>query len=167
MLAGVTCKQIERGLNVEYRSTWIGRHQRDMLILLDWTSSSFDDSAPLTRLKEAIQLWDEPSAKYKCEKKLHLLKGGLENFVLTYPTCVVNPQKARNPPEYAIKKGTGTKRIDELAKAIEYPDLDAAFIASPSPSKEVSSTAGTNKFNPTSAIEIKSFPPINRYVFIK
>ena len=151
-------------MNIEYRSTWIGRHQRDMLILLDWTSSNFDESVPLTRLKEAIQKWDDPTTSYKCEKKLHLLKGGLENFVLTYPTSVVNPHKARNPPDHAIKKGKGTKRIDELAKTIEYPDLDAAFIASPSPGKEVSSTAETNvRSFPTSAIKITTINPINRY----
>ena len=141
----------------------MGRNSRDMLILLDWTSSNFNESIPITRLKEAIQKWDDPSAKYKCEKKLHLLKGGLENFVLHYPTSVVNPHKAKNPPESAMKKGKANKRIDELAKTIEYPDLDAAFIASPSPEKEGSSTAGPKmKSYPTSAIEITSISSLSR-----
>ena len=153
---GATCKQIERQLNVEFRSTWNGRTNRDMLILLDWTSSDFNESLALTSLKDAIQKWDEPSAKYKCEKKLHLLKGGLENFALHYPTSVVNPQKAKCPPDHVIKKSKSNKRIDELTKTIEYPDLDAAFIASPSPGKD-SLTAGTKiKSAPTSAIEITS-----------
>ena len=163
----MTCKQIERQLNVEYRSTWIGRHQRDMLVLLDWTSSSFEDSVALTRLKEAIQKWDDPGAKYKCEKKLYLLKGGLENFVLTYPTSVVNPHKARHPPAHAIKKSKSNKRVDEMAKMIEYPDLDAAFIASPSPGKGAVLTAESSiKSQPTSAIEVASINPGNRYFII-
>ena len=164
----MTCKQIERQLNVEYRSTWIGRHQRDMLVILDWTSSSFEDSVAITRLKEAIQKWDDPGAKYKCEKKLYLLKGGLENFVLTYPTSVVNPHKARHPPAHAIKKSKGNKRVDEMAKTIEYPDLDAAFIASPSPGKGAVLTAESSiKSQTTSAIEITSIKSGNRYYIIE
>ena len=121
----------------------------------------------ITRLKEAIQKWDDPGAKYKCEKKLYLLKGGLENFVLTYPTSVVNPHKARHPPAHAIKKSKGNKRVDEMAKTIEYPDLDAAFIASPSPGKGTVLTAESSiKSQTTSAIEITSIKPGNRYYII-
>ena len=163
VLLGITCKQIERQINVEYRSTWIARHQRDMLIVLDWTSNSFDQSVSMNILKEAIQKWDDPNAKYKCERKLHILKGGLENFVLTWPTCVVNPQKARNPPKDKRKKAKDSKRIDELTKAIEYPDLDAAFIASPSPGRQASAIVETKRSNPSSAIAITQISSENRY----
>ena len=152
---GMTCKQIERQVHIEDRSTWMGRTNRDMLIVLDWTSSTFEESVPLSILKEAIQRWEDPSAKYKCEKKLHLLKGGLENFVLHYPTCVSNPHKARNPPQHAMKMGK--KKFDLLSTNIDYPDLDAAFIASPSPGREGSPSVATVKQKSTpSAIEITS-----------
>ena len=36
-----------------------------MLVLLDWTSSSFEDSVAITRLKEAIQKWDDPTILLK------------------------------------------------------------------------------------------------------
>ena len=133
-----------------------------MLIVLDWTSNSIDESVSMRALQEAIQRWDEPNAKYKCERKLHILKGGLENFALTWPTCVVNPHKARNPPEDKRKKVKDSKRLDELTKAIEYPDLDAAFIASPSPGKQTSPIVETNRSNPSSAIAITQISSANR-----
>ena len=143
----------------------MARHNRDMLIVLDWTSNSLCESASMKALQEAIKKWDDPNAKYKCERKLHVLKGGLENFTLTWPTCVVNPHKARNPPKEKLKKSKENKRIDELTKAIEYPDLDAAFIASPSPGKQVPLPIETIKSTPSSAIAITQLSTINRYCF--
>ena len=134
-----------------------------MLIVLDWTSNSIDESVSMRALQEAIQRWDEPNAKYKCERKLHILKGGLENFALTWPTVVVHPHKARNPPKDKQKKVKENKRIDELTKAIEYPDLDAAFIASPSPGKQTSPLIETKKSNPSSAIVVSQLSSANRY----
>ena len=141
----------------------MARQNRDMLIVLDWTSNSLCDSASMKALQEAIQKWDDPNAKYKCERKLHVLKGGLENFTLTWPTCVVNPHKARNPPKEKLKKSKENKRIDELTKAIEYPDLDAAFIASPSPGKQTTPLIETKKSNPSSAIVVSQLSSANRY----
>ena len=170
---GCTCKHIERKIHIEYRSTWNTRATRDMLILMDWTSNDISESFALSGLKDAIQKWDDPSVKYKCEKKLHLLKGGLENFVLHYPTLVVNPDKARNPPaRYVEGKNKGkSKGLEELASTIAYPELDAAFIATPSPAKDhgiaaTETPAAKYKFNPSSAIEITSAVNINRYCFL-
>ena len=98
------------------------------------------------------------------------MKGGLENFVLHYPMLVVNPEKARNPPErYVAGKNKGkSKGLEELASTIAYPDFDTAFIGTPSPAKDygiaaTETLAGKSKTTPSSAIEITSVVNINRY----
>ena len=70
------------------------------------------------------------------------------------------------PLDTPVKKSKSNKRVDEMAKTIEYPDLDAAFIASPSPGKGAVLTAENSIKSQTSAIEITSIKSGNRYSII-
>ena len=69
--------------------------------------------------------WDVASGtKYK-SPVAYILQGGYDNFTLSYPMCVINPWSKSRPT-------TASKKSIDI-EAVEYPDLDAAFIASPSP----------------------------------
>ena len=83
-------------------------------------------------LKDALFHWDAAASgtSYKT-KKPYLLKGGFNNFALSYPTYVTNPQKSRPPTS---KSSSNNPAID--IDNVEYPDLDAAFIITPTSSHE-------------------------------
>jgi ubiquitin carboxyl-terminal hydrolase 8 len=135
---GSTVKAIERNLHIEQRSQWGRRNTVDMLIMFDWVSDDFVDKTPLANLKDAFYKWDMAGGtKYKSSP--YILKGGFENFAMHYPTLVTNPHKVR-PPTASAKK---TPMIDY--ENLEYPDLDAAFIASPSPRASPASASGNSQ----------------------
>ena len=84
--------------------------------------------------------WDHQN-KDKYKSGPHLLKGGFYNFVLHYPMEVVNPDKARG---YTRNSSTGVKNALAGIQDLEYPDLDAAFIATPGSTPSTSLTSLTS-----------------------
>ena len=131
-----TCSKILRGLNVEDKSQFGRRNTVDVLILMDWLSEAFEDSQHLMTLRDALTKWDT-NVNYRSQ--LHLLKGGLENFSMHYPTYVTDAAKVRSHPRaQRVKTSKIAFNRAELDK-LQYPDLDrkedlnAAFVASPSP----------------------------------
>ena len=133
---GVVVKKIEKCLHVEDRGQWNRRTNTDMLILFDWQSEDFQENTPLVHLKDSLYHWDVAmGTNYK--SIAYILKGGFENFALSYPTLVTNPQKSRPP---TATKSNKASAID--IENVEYPDLDAAFIASPSPHASPAVTSG-------------------------
>ena len=132
LIPGTTANKLERSLTIEDKSQWRRRTTVDVLILMDWTSETIEESRYLVTLKEAMFKWDLQN-EYKSQ--CHVLKGGIENFVLHYPLEVEHPDKARNPPvDYRNRNGSlGVKNALKQVADLEYPDLNAAFIATPSP----------------------------------
>ncbi len=134
---GLTASQIQRFLHIEDRSsTWAKRTSVDKLILLDWTSKTFRDSPALEALYQSLTMWDR-NTTYSSEPII--LYGGFENFAMHYPMKTTNPEKSRPPTTTsAIKRD----QID-LDK-FDYPDLDTAFLASPTSNSNNPSPAATN-----------------------
>ena len=132
----ITVKSIERHLHVEDRGQWNRRNTIDKLIMFDWSSEDFEENTPLYSLKDALYHWDVAGgAQYKSSALI--LTGGFDNFALSYPTLVTNPQKSRPPTASSLKK-LQKINIDN----VEYPDLDAAFIATPSPGQSPALNSG-------------------------
>jgi len=126
---GMTAVEIERILSIEVKAQWKRRAGIDVIIMMDWESETFEASQKLKIIKDAMFKWDANGGPYK--SRPHLLKGGFYNFVMHYPTEVVNPHTAR---EYVPKKrnnSTGVKNALMEIQDLEYPDLGAAFIATP------------------------------------
>ena len=96
-----------------------------MLILFDWSSEKFVPNTPLNHLKDALYHWDVASGTTYKSSQPYLLKGGFDNFALSYPFLVSNPQKSRPP----TAKSSVNSSID--IDNVEYPDLDSAFIKTP------------------------------------
>jgi len=119
---GATARAIAKNLTIQSRDAWAKRANKDMLIICDWSSEDFEPGAPISTLNDAITKWDGETT-YK--NPPYLLKGGFEKFLFAYPHYVSNP-RARAPEEKPDSQ-------DIPSLDFEYPDLDKAFMTTPSP----------------------------------
>ena len=103
------------------------------MIICDWTSCDFNPGQPITVLREALTTW---SGGTKLKNPPYLLKGGFEKFLLAYPLQVTNP-RARAPNQNQKLHSEGQEALN-----ISYPDLDAAFMTTPSPGGKNASQPG-------------------------
>jgi len=120
---GTTTRAIAKNLAIESRDAWSKRGNKDMLIICDWSSETLEPGKPISVLYDALTKWDVETT-YK--NTPYLLKGGFENFLFAYPHYVTNP-RARAPEE----RSDSVNDIPSLD--FEYPDLDKAFMTTPSP----------------------------------
>ena len=79
--------------------------------------------------------WDTASGILYKSPGPYILKGGYDNFAMSYPTLVTNPWNRSRPP-------TASKKSIDIEN-VQYPDLDTAFIASPH-SQDISGPAPNN-----------------------
>jgi len=137
---GATASQIGSKLKIEDKSQWQRRSTVDLLIMLDWCSEQANQSPALRTLRDAMFRWD-PETRYK--SGVHILKGGIHNFTLHYPIDVSSPERGRNPPSEYVKRNSsvGVKNALLHLDQLEYPDLGAAFIATPSPQSSPNTSA--------------------------
>ncbi|XP_070547285.1 LOW QUALITY PROTEIN: ubiquitin carboxyl-terminal hydrolase 8-like [Ptychodera flava] len=114
--AGITVKEIEKGLNGEYMDLWKSRGSVDFIVLLDWESSLTDlmVGSPLKTLKDAIFKFD---ATVVVKSEPLVLQGGYDSWLLHYPQFTTNP-KIPKPPKY--------HEIASISKLLDfdYPTFD-------------------------------------------
>ena len=122
---GVTAASVGRNLPAHERPQWDRRTGVDKLIICDWTSTTWT-GAPAT-LKAALTTWDL-GAHYPHPPLL--LEGGFQKFLFAFPHHVTNP-KARAPS--TTIPGPSVYQAPSIA-GLDYPDLDAGFMVTPSPS---------------------------------
>ncbi|XP_014680667.1 PREDICTED: ubiquitin carboxyl-terminal hydrolase 8-like [Priapulus caudatus] len=122
---GVTVQQIQIDLPEESKEAWLMRSKSDFIVLLDWQSRQEDVKLgkPLQNLKDAIFKWD--SITVLKSEPLILLRG-YEDWLLRYPTLTTNSNV--QPPKTLFKGSDNSL----LSLDFSYPDLDEAFVASPS-----------------------------------
>ncbi|XP_064595874.1 ubiquitin carboxyl-terminal hydrolase 8-like [Liolophura sinensis] len=121
---GITVPRIETSLPVASRELWEKRAQMEYIILMDW-DSTLDKIGPgktLQTLKDALFKFD---SKTIIKSEPLILEGGYDEWRLYYPAITTHPVKDR--PLY-------TKPLSNIPSLdFDYPDLDAAFIQTPSP----------------------------------
>ncbi|KAK8728024.1 hypothetical protein OTU49_009344 [Cherax quadricarinatus] len=124
---GLTAGRIGSELDDPACSLWIKlRHSVDYLILVDWETDSLPLPAPLKTLVDAMVKWD-PGKQYKSSP--WVLQGGYEMWQLMYPIYTTNPR--------AEHRNRATVKFQEpVSLNFEYPDLDKAFLITPSPSPQ-------------------------------
>lgn len=131
LIPGTTTRAIAKNLAIESRDAWSKRGNKDMLIICDWSSEALEPGKPISVLYDALTKWDVET-KYK--NTPYLLKGGFEKFLFAYPHFVSNP-RARAPEERPNSKD------DIPSLDFEYPDLDKAFMTTPSPGLRANNAA--------------------------
>ncbi|XP_042877801.1 ubiquitin carboxyl-terminal hydrolase 8-like [Penaeus japonicus] len=122
---GLTAGRISSELDDSARNVWVTlRHKVDFLILVDWVTEQPPLPAPLRCLIDAMVKWD-PGKEYKSQP--WVLQGGYDMWRLMYPMHTTNPRVER-------RASATTPKIDQDSLNFEYPDLDNAFLVTPSPS---------------------------------
>nr|XP_045621599.1 ubiquitin carboxyl-terminal hydrolase 8-like [Procambarus clarkii]XP_045621601.1 ubiquitin carboxyl-terminal hydrolase 8-like [Procambarus clarkii]XP_045621602.1 ubiquitin carboxyl-terminal hydrolase 8-like [Procambarus clarkii] len=122
---GLIAGRIGSELDESSCSLWVKhRHTVDYLILVDWNTEHLPLTTPLKTLVDAMVKWD-PGKPYK--SRPWVLLGGYEMWQLMYPMHTTNPRaKPRNP--------SVMRHQEPVSLNFEYPDLDKAFLITPSPS---------------------------------
>ena len=153
---GVTAASVGRNLPVHERPQWDRRTGVDKLIICDWTSTTWT-GAPAT-LKAALTTWD-PGARYP--NPPFLLEGGFQKFLFAFPHQVTNP-KARAPS--ATVPGPSVYQAPSIA-GLDYPDLDAGFMVTPSPSPKAlaAQRSGALQISREPSAVPSSVPPSSAY----
>lgn len=153
---GVTAASVGRNLPVHERPQWDRRTTVDKLIICDWTSSTWT-GAPAT-LKAALTTWD-PGARYPHPPLL--LEGGFQKFLFAFPHHVTNP-KARAPS--TTIPGPSVYQAPSIA-GLDYPDLDAGFMVTPSPSPKAlaAQRSGALQISREPSTVPSSVPPSSAY----
>ena len=153
---GVTAASVGRNLPVQERPQWDRRTGMDKLIICDWTSSTWT-GAPAT-LKAALTTWD-PGARYRHPPLL--LEGGFQKFLFAFPHHVTNP-KARAPS--TTIPGPSVYQAPSIA-GLDYPDLDAGFMVTPSPSPKAlaAQRSGALQISREPSAVPSSVPPSSAY----
>ena len=104
--------------------------------------------------------WD-PGARYPNPPLL--LEGGFQKFLFAFPHHVTNP-KARAPSSKI--PGPSVYQAPSLA-GLDYPDLDAGFMVTPSPSPKTLAAQRSGALQiskePPSSVSTSSVPPSNAY----
>ena len=104
--------------------------------------------------------WD-PGARYPHPPLL--LEGGFQKFLFAFPHHVTNP-KARAPSSKI--PGPSVYQAPSLA-GLDYPDLDAGFMVTPSPSPKALAAQRSGALQiskePPSSVSTSSVPPSNAY----
>lgn len=158
---GVTAASVGRNLSVQERPQWDRRTGVDKLIICDWTSTTWT-GAPAT-LKAALTTWD-PGARYPHPPLL--LEGGFQKFLFAFPHHVTNP-KARAPS--STIPGPSVYQAPSIA-GLDYPDLDAGFMVTPSPSPKALAAQRSGALQisrePSSASSVpSSVPPSSAFAY--
>lgn len=86
----------------------------DIVILLDWDTTTLKLSSHIKILKDILMKWD-PGVKYK---KIKYLNGGLSEWVTTYPAITFNPNAIM--PEF---NNDTDSTINSILGTIEYPEI--------------------------------------------
>lgn len=145
---GLTAGRIGNGLEDPARTQWIlQRHKVDYLILVDWETENLPLPLPLESLTDAMMKWD-PDKKYKSRPLV--LQGGYDMWQLMYPMHTTNPKAGR-------KTTSSVKHQESVLLNFEYPDLDKAFLVTPSPSPQQHQTGQVDTRTTPAAL-----PSVNR-----
>ena len=121
---------IGRGLSIEHRCQWDKRTSTDLLIICDWTSSSWEPGKGVTVLRDALTRWDPGSTLRHAPL---LLVGGYQKFLFAYPQMVTDP-KARAPASPRLLTKPTAPVLDINYPDLDTPIMDAGFLVTPSPS---------------------------------
>ncbi|XP_076045336.1 ubiquitin specific protease 8 isoform X2 [Oratosquilla oratoria] len=122
---GLTAGKIQNSLSESAKNLWASqRHNVEYLIICDWFTEKEPLPPPLQALVDAMVKWD-PGKKYKSQPLL--LHGGYDMWRVMYPIESTNPRV--NPP----MRNLTIIKPEEISLDFQYPDLDQAFISTPSP----------------------------------
>lgn len=149
---GLTAGRIASELDDSARNVWVTqRHKVDFLILVDWVTEQPPLPAPLRCLIDAMVKWD-PGKEYKSQP--WVLQGGYDMWLLMYPMLTTNSRVER-------RASSTTPKIVQDSLNFEYPDLDNAFLVTPSPSPHGKPQATPGKTpGPTPSV-IRELKPSN------
>ncbi|XP_067012393.2 ubiquitin carboxyl-terminal hydrolase 8 [Anabrus simplex] len=182
---GASAAALQRTLPEESKPQWKARGTMDLVVLLDWntSTSTFTPDSTLYVLRDILTKWDL-QVKYK--KNPVILDGGYEEWLLRYPAYTTN-SKVKPPGEerdsitdllddiqyptlieQAPKPATVTPAVDRKAKPIMEPSsssLPTVRLSSKSSSSETSSTSvtvGNRSKTPSSDSTSTSIPSVDR-----
>lgn len=131
---GLTANKINTELDESGQTLWVmQRHNAEHLILLDWCTEGPPLTPPLQVLSDAMLKWD-PGKKYKGVPKV--LSGGYELWCCTYPILTTNSRPRRLSSATAAAAAAKDETKDNSVSFLlnfEYPNLDEAFLVTPSP----------------------------------
>ena len=88
-----TQNSVERYLSKETWEVWTTRFEKKFLIIVDEIFNEEQDSEEL--LMDKCVILQEILCKSKAEYKVLILKGGIQKWVLHYPTMTINPEHIR------------------------------------------------------------------------
>lgn len=109
---GMSENKVKLSLPNESKVFWEMRKNRQIIVFVDWGSTSFRRNTPIWHLRQILLEWD-----IECEKKpeMILLEGGFERWLTTYPMKCSDP-RVKVPQE-------GRPSLPSM-EGIEYPNLD-------------------------------------------
>ena len=117
---GSVPSKIEKGIPRDYLKVWNTRDAVDLVVILDWHSTSErlqSKSHPLRSLKDSIYKWEQTK---QLSREPVILEGGYADWLETYPQFTSNPQV--DPPDNKPKTGNINTLID-----FTYTDLRKSF----------------------------------------
>ncbi|XP_045504231.1 ubiquitin carboxyl-terminal hydrolase 8 isoform X2 [Colias croceus] len=108
---GQSANVLEQNLPAASRPVWAERASMDLIVMLDWSSTTVIPGKPLHLLKTILLKWD---IKVQYARQPVALWGGYEDWLLKYPAFTSNPQAV--PPSQEIM-------LDDMLGEIDYPNL--------------------------------------------
>ncbi|XP_050679288.1 ubiquitin carboxyl-terminal hydrolase 8 isoform X2 [Leptidea sinapis] len=107
---GQSAHVLEQNLPQASRPVWAERATMDLIVMLDWSSTTVIPGKPLHLLKTILLKWD---VKVQYSRQPVALWGGYEDWLLKYPAFTTNPQ--------AVLPSQDTM-LDDMLGEIDYPN---------------------------------------------
>ncbi|GBP71749.1 Ubiquitin carboxyl-terminal hydrolase 8 [Eumeta japonica] len=115
---GQSANTLEQNLPLPSRSVWTERASMDLIVLLDWSSTSVIPGSILYLLRTILLKWD---VKVHYKREAVSLYGGYEDWLLRYPMLTTNPQVT--PPSQR-------NLMDDMLGDIDYPNWSNMMVSS-------------------------------------
>ncbi|CAG9793188.1 unnamed protein product [Diatraea saccharalis] len=108
---GKSANTLEQSLPTASRPIWAERATMELIIMLDWSSTTVIPGKPLHLLKTILLKWD---VKVQYARAPLALWGGFEEWLLKYPALTTNPRAAPPPQQHHL--------LDDMLGDIDYPN---------------------------------------------
>ncbi|CAF4881216.1 unnamed protein product [Pieris macdunnoughi] len=138
---GQSANVLEQNLPSASRPVWAERASSELIVMLDWSSTTVIPGKPLHLLKTILLKWD---IKVQYSRQPVALWGGYEDWLLKYPAFTTNPQAI--PPSQDIM-------LDDMLGEIDYPNW-SDLNPTPADSRPKSSEPVIDRASKSAAVEL-------------
>ncbi|XP_066927653.1 ubiquitin carboxyl-terminal hydrolase 8-like [Clytia hemisphaerica] len=115
-----TQNSVERYLSKDTWEVWITRFEKQYIIIVNETFN--EEQEPGELLMDKSVILQEILCKAEAEYKVMILKGGIQKWVLHYPTMTINPEHIRK-----TKPVSQDLDVSALLESLAYPTLASSL----------------------------------------